>query len=161
METENNPKEGVHVYELGFHLVPLIAEEQLAAEVTALKATIEGHKAAFIAEEFPALRSLAYSITKKLDAKNKKFTSAYFGWIKFEAPAEELPKLKTSLDANKNILRYLLIHTVRENTLIGNRIMGLKNQRGGKDGDPETDAPAVPVATVEEMDKSIDKLVIQ
>lgn len=155
MEKENNPKEGVHVYELSFHIIPTIAEEQVAAECAKVKSAIEAHKAAFISEEFPAMRSLAYSMTKKINAKNQKFTSAYFGWVKFEAPADEIPALKQDIDANVNILRHLLIHTVRENTLVTPKMLSLKNQKGPKG---EDDAPQ---ANPEELDKSIDQLVIQ
>jgi ribosomal protein S6 len=147
------------VYELGFHIVPLVAEEQLAAEVAGIKSMIEAHGGTFISEDFPKMRSLAYSITKKIDAKNHKFNTAYFGWVKFETTPAEAVKIKTELDANKNVLRFLLIKTVRENTLIGNRVMVAKGQRrvDGKTGETIEGAPV----SVEEMDKSIDKLVIQ
>ncbi len=163
--------EGMQVYELGFHIVPLVAEENLAAEMATIKSTLEKYGAVFITEDFPKMKALSYPMRKKIDATNHNFKSAYFGWVKFETKPAELPAIKSELDLNKNILRFLLIKTVRENTLMAGRTVGLRGQRtprtddpglgsSGAPGAPSRTAPMTPIST-EEMDKSIDELVIQ
>jgi len=159
--TTATTKEGMQVYELGFHIVPLISEENLAPEVETIKAMLEKHGATFISEDSPKMRPLAYPMHKKIEAVNHNFKSAYFGWVKFETSPSELIAIKSALDLNKNVLRFLLIKTVRENTLMAGRVIGVRGARVVRpEIGKETTTPIAP-ASVEEMDKSIDSLVIQ
>ncbi|MDO8590639.1 MAG: 30S ribosomal protein S6, partial [bacterium] len=105
------------IYELGFHIISSIPEEKLTAEVTAIKDVLEENGAIFIAEDFPKLKHLSYVMTKTVGPKHFKFDTAYFGWVKFEMNPEPLDKVKKLLDRNDNILRFILIKTVRESTL--------------------------------------------
>lgn len=144
------------IYEVGYHVLPTVAEERLAAEVTALKDMLESNGAVFISEEFPKLRPLAYMIKKAIAGKYHSFSSAYFGWVKFELPTASIPAVKKALDEHPQILRSLLIETVRESTLAPIRPAyqarpkdAKKPEEGGK-----------PVST-EELDKTIDQLVVE
>ena len=138
------------VYEIGFHLVPTIAEENLMAEVAILRNALESHGGVFISEEFPHARSLAYTLTKKVGGSRAKYDRAYFGWIKFEMSSEKTPEFKKVLDLNNNILRFLLIHTTRETPVTYSKIADVKRTPKEVVGKP---------VSVEELDKSIDKLV--
>ena len=107
----------IQVYELGFHIVSSVEEDKLAVEVDSIKTLIEKQEGAFIAEEFPKKIALAYTITKDTDGKRQKFDTAYFGWVKFEMKTENIMNVKDEMDKNKNILRFLIIKTVKESTL--------------------------------------------
>ena len=162
-KVENLEKEGgVQVYELGYHIVSTVAEENVPKEVQILKDTVLKDGGSLISEGEPKLINLAYSMTKSVADVKKKFTSAYFGWIKFETKSELMPAIKKAVDGNPNVLRYLLIKTVRENTLFTPKL----NIRTTV----EKEAPKVkkPIKTeekkatsMEDIDKSIEELVAE
>ena len=148
---EKNMTEGFSVYEVGFHIVPSVAEENVAGEVSKIKSEIENLGGIFISEEFPKSRPLAYTISKIVAGTKHNFDKAYFGWIKFEMTPEKIGELKMALDKNEHILRHLLIHTTKETPMTYSKIaesrMAAQAERAEK-----------PVSA-EELDKSIDKLV--
>jgi len=111
------------VYELGYHLLPIIAEENLQSEVATIKSIVEKNNGTLITEEAPKLVQLAYTIFRGEGGKNKKFDSAYFGWMKFEMEPGNLQTTKEALDEYKQLLRYLLIKTVRESTLAPKKLI--------------------------------------
>jgi ribosomal protein S6 len=150
----------MQVYELGFHIVPTIAEEKVANVFGDIKSLLEKNGAVFISEEYPKMRPLAYTMLKNEAGKNEKFNFAYFGWVKYELPKEATAEVKEKLEKNKEILRFLVIKTVRENTLYGHKI-------GKKEGE-KTETPVVGVipeevimASEEEIDKTIEELVVE
>jgi ribosomal protein S6 len=150
----------MQVYELGFHIVPTIAEEKVANVFGDIKSLLEKNGAIFISEEYPKMRPLAYTMLKNEAGKNEKFNFAYFGWVKFDLGKEEIALVKEKLEKNKEILRFLIIKTVRENTLYGHKIPRKENEK-----------PEVPVvgvipeevvmASEEEIDKTIEELVVE
>jgi len=158
---------GVQVYELGYHIVSTVAEENLPKEVEALKAIVLKDGGSLVSEGEPKLINLAYSMTKSVADTRKKFNTAYFGWLKFETKSELMPSIKKAVDQNPNVLRYLLIKTVRENTLYTPK---LNVRAPGK----EAEAPAKVKKSIkteetkissskdlEDIDKSIEELVIE
>lgn len=112
-------KEGVQVYELGLHMLSTLTEEELAAAVDVIREEIKKHGGSFIAEGTPELIDLAYTMTVNEGGKHTKYNKAYFGWIKFDMEPLKANEMKTEvIDADKNILRYILIKTVREDTRV-------------------------------------------
>lgn len=157
MTKETVKTEKATVYEVGFHVVPTVSPENLPKEVDAIKAVLGGAKATIISEEFPKLRNLAYTMIKAVGPARHRFDTAYFGWIKFEGSADAVAELKKTLDASEKIIRHLIIKTVRENTLYGPKILPQEKEAAPKEDAKESaEAPA----TSEEIDKSIDKLVV-
>jgi ribosomal protein S6 len=106
-----------NIYEIGYILVPTIAEENLSVEVTKIKDFLEKQKASFISEEFPKMIELTYEMQRSIENKKQKFTNGYFGWVKFEVEKSQTKIIKETLDKNENIVRYIFIKTVRESTL--------------------------------------------
>ena len=102
----------VQIYEIGYLLIPSIPEEKVTSEVAVLKGILSKKGAEFIADEAPELRTLAYSMTKKIGASNNKFEQAYFGWFKFELSTKETESVKKAFDENPHMLRMLFITTV-------------------------------------------------
>jgi len=105
------------IYEIGYNLIPTISEEEVAKEVGKIKEKIASLEGAVISDEYPNQIKLAYEMTKEIDNKNVRFSSAYFGWIKFEMDAENVAEIKKMADSDLNVLRYIIIKTVRENTM--------------------------------------------
>ena len=146
------------IYELGYHLVPTLAEEQIPGASGAVRGMIERISKDIIAEELPVFIDLAYQIVKTVEHKNKRFDQAYFGWIKFDGSPEGIAELEEGLKKDENVLRYLIVKTIRENTFIAKKFTGVKVK------EPEEvavvaaeEATATPVDEV--LDKAIEELV--
>ena len=146
------------VYEIGYIILPTVSEEKLAPEVTKLKEILDSVEATVVSDEYPVLISLEYEMVKRIETKNNKFNQGYFGWIKFEANPEDIEKLKKKFDLSKTILRYMIISTVKENTIASKKPLS---------GNIVTRSSKTPKVTVEdslpmdeqEVDQEIDKLV--
>jgi ribosomal protein S6 len=100
-------------YELAFHVLPTIAEGEVASVFASIKDHITKHGGELGLEEAPARTDLAYEIVKYLEGRNRKFSSAYFGWVRFEAEAQEIVKLTEEIEGMKELLRHLLIKLTR------------------------------------------------
>lgn len=142
------------VYEIGYLLISSVPAEKVADIVTTLKETLSKKGAEFIGEEAPELITLAYPMVKKIGVSNHTFDKGYFGWVKFEIKAKEIEGIKKNFEENDSMLRMLLINTIKENTYLGK-----KSHAPTVEVLAETPEVVVPVATVEEMDKSIDAMV--
>ena len=160
-KTEINQDKRLKVYEIGYLLLPTVAEEHLASEVQTIKSIIEKYEGAFITEDFPKLRQLSYTMRKASTGQILKFDKAYFGWIKFEIASSAIQVIQKELEKNANILRVMIINTVRENTLYTQRTVFRPSPAGvipaGETSKPE-DAPKM---TEEEIDKTIQNLVVE
>ncbi len=142
------------VYEVGYLLVPTIAEEEVAAKVSELRETIDKLGAVVISDEHPKLTELAYTMEKDIANRKEKFNHAYFGWVKFDLEPGAVEKLKTELERNTSIVRFLIVKTVRENTLASKRPLGFKKRT-------RKDEAAGEEMNKEEVDKQIDALVTE
>lgn len=96
-------------YELAFHVLPTVAEGEVSTVVRNLKAIISSHGGTLTTEEAPERFELAYDIVKYLEGRNRKFSSAYFGWVRFTAPAASAPEINQAVAETKEILRHLLV----------------------------------------------------
>ena len=106
------------IYEVGYHIISSVAEENIPAEVEKIKAYLAKEKAIIISEEAPKLRPLAYSIKKGFGGIYKTYDKAYFGFIKFELTEEgDVRNIDLAMKNNDSILRHIVIKTVRENTM--------------------------------------------
>lgn len=117
------------VYELGYLLIGNMPEENVAAKVGAIKDVLEGRGAVSVSEEFPRLINLGYEMSRAIGNKKTWFSEGYFGWIKFEADPSMTEEMSVILKRDEDILRFLLIKTVRENTIAGKRSMGAAMKR--------------------------------
>ena len=156
--SEKKDESSLKIYEIGYHLVPLLAEEQLPAEVGNLKGSIESKGGLFISEEFPKLRPLAYEIPMTVDGKKHHFEQAYFGWVKFEVSPDSINDINRAFEKNAHILRHILIETVREST------MSFIKPAYKKDEDKEGEVEVKEVITKEDEEKisqSIDSLIAE
>ena len=147
------------VYEVSYLLLPSIAMEQVQPKTLVLKEILTSLGALIISDESPILIDLAYPMTKVVGAVRHKVTTGYFGWIKFEINKEA--SVKKALDADQEVLRYLLIKTVRENTLLSGKMKLGYGDRIKKEEEAIPDVLEPTKESIpEEIDKSIDELVI-
>ncbi|MCA9360347.1 30S ribosomal protein S6 [Candidatus Nomurabacteria bacterium] len=96
-------------YELAFHVLPTVAEGEVATVFQGLKDLIVKHGGETTLEEAPARFDLAYEIVKYLEGRNRKFSSAYFGWVRFTVNPTEVDEIGKTVEGNKQILRHILI----------------------------------------------------
>jgi len=164
------------VYELGYHMVPTLTEEELQKEVDSLRGAISELKGTFVSESEPALIELAYTMVIGEGGKNTRYDTAYFGWIKFDLEPVHLAHLQDEVIAdNKNILRHLLIKTVAEDTRAQVNLEELKGLKEVKSDEKIAPAPkaeakeekkeetkeqteASKKAAAKDLDSTIDKL---
>lgn len=146
------------IYEVGYLIIPTVGEDALAPEVSKIKETLAEVDSKVISDEYPALINLQYEMVKRIDTKNVRFEQGYFGWVKFETEAENVEKIKKQLDLNKVLLRYMIISTVKENTLSSKKplsaTLGARSSKAPvaeKEENVEIDEEAV--------DQEIDRLV--
>lgn len=99
----------LHSYELAFHVLPTIAEGEVKAVFDRIKADITTLGGTITEEELPARFDLAYEIVKFLEGRNRKFTSAYFGWVRFEIEADKVAAVTEMIEGAKEVLRHLMI----------------------------------------------------
>ncbi len=150
----------VQVYEIGYLLVSTIPEEKVSEEVTSLKSILTKKGAEFIGEELPELRTLAYTMIKKIGTSNHKFDQGYFGWFKFSLPKKEIESIKKAFEDNKSMLRTLIIKTIKENTYLGKKspVESLVSKEEEVSVVDVSSGDSVAVSS-EEIDKSIDDMV--
>ena len=106
------------IYEIGFLVLPSISEDDVLTEVANIKAILEKQGADFLSGDEPKLIELAYPISKTFGAEKQIFEKGYFAWMKFEMEVGKLAELKLELDKYENILRYLLIKTIKKDVLV-------------------------------------------
>lgn len=156
---ENDKK--MSVYEVGYLFVPTLAEENVGGEVTRLKDSISKFGCTFISDEYPKLIDLTYEMTRSISNKKAKFTQGYFGWVKFEMAREDALKAKIVLDQDESIIRFIMIKTVRENTLAPKRTY--TKDANKKRSPSKTSSKEEPKEEIDEetIDDDIEALVVE
>ncbi len=154
--------EGVEsrIYEVGYLLLPTIPGEEVPAVYGNLKELIASLGGVAISDEMPRLTSLAYKMVKVLQNVRHKFDTAYFGWMKFSMDPEKVLELKKKMDLNLNIIRFLTLKTVKENTIAAKRFVGrdMTHKRIPAVKKEGEHIEAVPI-NKEEVDREIDAMV--
>ena len=132
MSKTEMPAAEANSYELAFHVLPTVAEGEVATVFQSLKDAITKHGGTVTVEEAPARIDLAYELVKYLEGRNRKFTSAYFGWVRFEAPATAIEEITEVLEHTKELLRHLLVkltHVEEENPFFYHEAMATANKK--------------------------------
>jgi ribosomal protein S6 len=146
------------IYEVGYLLVPTISEEDLPVVFGNLKELVSALGGIHISDEMPKMIQLAYKMVKVVSNVRNKFNTAYFGWIKFTMDSDKVLELKKKLDLDPNFIRFLILKTVKENTIAAKRFVRGEIHRKPKTLKNENNEVAVPI-NKEEIDKEIDAMV--
>ncbi len=149
--------ENSKVYELGYILVPTIEELEVPAVHGNLKELVSSFKGDVVSDEMPKMIGLAYSMVKVISNVRNKFNTGYFGWVKFTMEPAKVLDLKKKLDLDINITRFLILKTVKENTIAAKRFVR-SDSAYRKPTAKRSDEPVVPI-NKEEVDKEIDALI--
>ena len=113
VEATSGDKPEFESYELAFHILPTIAEGEVKTVFEGFKAHITKLEGTVTLEELPARFELAYDVIKVLEGRNRKFSSAYFGWIRFTLEPNKIGELTEIVEGSKEILRHLLIRLTK------------------------------------------------
>lgn len=162
-EVKNEEKTAANdkrVYELGYLLLPTLGEEVVPGVYTSLKDLVVSLGGEMISDEMPKMINLAYSMSKVITNKRNTFNTAYFGWVKFFMTPEMVLELKKKVDLDTNFLRFLVLKTVKENTIASKRFT-YKDMSRRKGGAPKAEGETEVAQPInkEEIDKEIDALV--
>jgi len=161
-EVETAGAEDSRVYEVGYHVLPTVKEEDVESVVAGIRAFIEKAGGSFIAEGAPVSTKLAYTMFVSNEGKRTGYDRAYFGWIKCEMDGAAAYELATKLEADAQILRSIIFKTVREDTRAAARHSVLREVKRGETikSKPEKGAEQQVAGEVseEQLDKSIDEL---
>lgn len=117
--SKNLENDNSRIYEIGYVVASSVPEEKVGKEVESIKGILSKAKAEIIGEGEPSFRDLAYTVVKKVGAKNEKFTQGYFGWVKFAMDSDAIEAVKKDIEAMDSLIRVLVITTVRDNTFLG------------------------------------------
>lgn len=158
VEVKKEKSEDGRIYEVGYLLVPSITEENLPVTYGNLKELVSSFGGEVISDEMPKMIPLAYTISKVISNTRNKFNTAYFGWIKFEMDTEKVVLMKKKLDLDQNIIRFILLKTVRENTIATKKFMRSDVHKRAKTEKGENGEDATPI-NKEEIDKEIDAMI--
>ena len=157
---EETKDQDSRLYELGYHLLPVIMEEELGGEVTALRDLVEKHGGQVVSQEMPKTVALAYPLPKIIASKRKYFDTAFFGWVRFEMLPQGVVALKDDLNGYEKILRFIIVKTSIEQPLPPRRMSFL-----GKGKAPRKERLSQgekgKVLTEEEIEKTIEGLLVQ
>ena len=149
------------VYEVGFLLVPTISQEEVPTVYGAMKDLIVSLGGETISDESPKMIDLAYTMKKTIQNVKNRFDSAYFGWTKFFMDAEKVSELKKKFDLDPKIVRFLIVKTVKENTIAAKKFTARDGvRRKTFSAKKEEGAVEVPI-NKEEVDKEIDAMVAE
>lgn len=110
---EVEESEETQSYELAFHVLPTVAEGEVSSIFEAIKEIIKKEGGEVSDEEAPERFELAYEVVKHIEGKNRKFRSAYFGWIRFKAAPSAAVAINAEVEENNSILRQLLVKLTR------------------------------------------------
>jgi ribosomal protein S6 len=137
------------LYELGYLLIPVIAPEKLADEVSILRSVIESNGGLVLFEEAPKERKLSYEMAKEITGGRKaKYDDAYFGWMKFNLSSDAISKIDEEMKKSASVLRYLIINLTKE----GAPLSGIEIKK------PVVGRKAKRTVSEKELDKEIDNL---
>ena len=114
------------VYEISFIFDNKLDESTALEKSNAIKQSIAALGGSFISEEAPYMRELAYEMTRVVNNVNVRFNEGYFGWIKFEIEPTKITDLEKGIKLDEEVVRYLIVTTVRENTVYTKRAPVIK-----------------------------------
>lgn len=143
------------VYEIGFLILPTVPEEKLEAEVDALRKIVTDNGGLPISEGRAELMDLAYSMDMTIKNERHTFAKAYFGWIKFDVTPEKVDVIHKALKGQDNLLRFLLVKTVRQDAVVT-----APSQPRTESSSRKEEQPAEPLDEAL-LDKQIDDLVVE
>ena len=138
------------IYEISFIFDNKLDEETALAKSNAIKQSIATLGGSFISEEAPYMRELAYEMIRVVNNVNVRFNVGYFGWIKFSLEASKVKELEKNIKLDEEVVHYLVVTTVAENTVYTKRAPVIKAETLVDNEDDTT--PVVDIDTTADVD---------
>ncbi len=153
-DVENNEKDLKEstVYEISYLLDPSLEEEDLSSVISSVKESFESKGGIFVSEAWPKKMILSYKILVSKDGKKSDYDTAYFGWQKYEVASDKINEVKTDIEKNISIVRFMIIKTTRED-IAPFKPRAIRTE--------QKDAKQPISISKEELDKTIEELVIE
>ena len=140
------------LYEVGYLLMPLIAEEKIGEEQNTLRNYIESEGGLIVSEEIPKMRKLAYEVSHNIiGGKKKKYEDAYFGWMKYQLSPDKAETVNASFKKSANVIKFLIINSSVEQP----KAPRDESKKAAPKKEKKSDM------SEQEIDKEIDKLVVK
>ncbi len=95
---------------------PSVSEDEVGGIVSKIESAITNNGGNIFDGEAPKLRRLAYPLYKVVRGAKIAATTGFFGWSKFELPVEKAAAVEKEVKIIDEVLRSLMIKTVREKT---------------------------------------------
>ena len=151
MTNENETTVDSRVYEISFIFDNKLDEQTALEKSNALKQSIATLGGSFISEEAPYMRELAYEMIRVVNNVNVRFNEGYFGWIKFTLTASKVAEFEKALKLDEQLVRYLVVTTVAENTVYTKRAPVIKAETL-VDNETDDGIPDVNIDTTKDAD---------
>ena len=113
-ETDTDKGTDPRVYEIGYHLLPTLSADEAAAATKDLMNFLKKQGADFVGDKEVEQVDLAYTVQKRIAGKLTNFNTAYFGWVAFEIAPSTAATIKTFMDTNASVLRYIVLTTTKD-----------------------------------------------
>ncbi len=135
--TESESKGETQVYELGYLLLPSVAEDKLDAVVAKLRQAVKAAGGEELDAEAPEYLELAYTMSKTVGASRYVVNDAYIGWLKFEVSPEAVNQIKAAIEGVEEVLRSLLVKAPRETSFTFAKAKALLAEHAAKEQEKE------------------------
>ena len=153
------------VYELAYLFVPTLDVDASMERFVQLKSYLQDKGAEVISEDTPKLIELQYEMSRTIQNKKTWFDEGYFGWVKFALEPDAVKAIHDELERDETIIRFMIIKTVRENTISAKKSFGYRARKDDSSTDEKIDAPEE-VKEAEhiveaDVDRAVDALVTE
>lgn len=105
------------IYEISYIFDNRLDEAKALEKAESLKKDIASLGGSFISEETPYMRELSYEMTRVVNNINIRFTEGYFGWTKFELPADKIEDVNKKLKLDEEVVRFLVLKAEKGNDI--------------------------------------------
>ena len=149
------------VYEVGFLLDGGLLEDSLMLEVQKIKDVLEQREFIFVSEGIPTKIDLEYTMTVSRDGSKNSYDTAYFGWVKYHKSPSDISMVYDALEKNNNIVRFMIIKALAEDLVPFHSLLKKDFDKTEKKPPMSKDSTEPISISKEELDKTIEKLVIE
>lgn len=153
------------VYELAYLFVPTLDVDASTERFAQLKTYLQDKGAEVISEDTPKLIELQYEMSRTIQNKKTWFDEGYFGWVKFALEPDAIKTIHDELERDETIIRFMIIKTVRENTISTKKTFGYRSRKddsmSDEKGDDTDEVKEVEQIVEADVDKAVDALVTE
>lgn len=109
-EESNTDSDETRVYELGFNIDPDLPKQKVKELFQSIKTSISDGGTVIVVGE-PHRLQLAYTISRMERAGRHDFSSAFFGWVAYQADEEAHAHIMEMIKEHNDVFRYIDIRT--------------------------------------------------